>query len=1072
MVDAQDVAVESYLTELRAIGATGAATDESSYYTPLNKLLTSVGGLGGRSRAALGHPKGIEGDFPDVAIYDTRANVLVLPVEVKGQSADISKLAKSAQAKRYAKSFGGGRVLVTNLVSFAVADLDPAADVMIVKDVLDILAEPGNLKTAAPNAGTRLVGMIDAASSVRATISDARYVARLLAYHGARMMDRIRTSGDPQVILAPIRESLHNGLNMDLDDDMLVPTTVQTVLYGLFAAWLEEPDPREFEWLSAAYRLRLPVYAELVHTILSPSIVRTCNLPPLLEDAAKMLAWVDADAFAAAFDGGAIEYFYEPFLAAFDSHLRRELGVWYTPAEIANYQVARVDHHLRADLGLTDGIADTGDLFVLDPACGTGTYLTSVLRAIRQSYLDNGEPEHVASERAADAARTRIIGFEILPAAFVIAHINVSHLLASWGVPLAEDERLRIYLTNSLTGWSSGANHDAVPIEALAAEIAEAQEVKASEPVIAIIGNPPYEGFSAAETDEERELLKTWTEPLLPEFGVRKSRLGDLYVRFWRMAVFKISALTGRGVVSFITNRKWLGGRSYPVMRRDIVRSFGSVIVDDLHGDVHERIKDDGSAFTTKVAAGITVGTAIVTAVRTPTTLSTPTVIRRDFYGSGEAKRIALSEISTSISDADSEAQTVAVSDGTRWRFSAPVGTDSPLLSEYFTYFYSGVQPVRDDAVTDLNRAPLVARMKDYFDYTGQTLETVVAKHPGFGVTRARYDAARVRGALQQLARSFDDDRVVRFEYRPLTRRFLYWETGSKLLNESRNDLFDSWYKVDGQVAIACAQTARRPNGSRPVVTTAVPSYHLTDPDARVFTRLRNYGEASASADGAGLELPTDESAGLHTSIRDEWVDAVIKLGVPGTRDQIGDHVFFALAAVTASPAWAAAQPAQLDDFPTVPLPGDSALLLEASKAGAAYAALCDVDTDVPEVTSGAIRATLKHVGVQTRSGTAVLSAGKRGEAGGFYDPSAQTIWWDREKTGGWTGVTEEMWAFSLGGFPVIAKRLAYSVTTTLSVAEIDQIRLLCRRIAAIIEMHPDLDAYYDLALALPLEIA
>lgn len=84
MVDAQEAAIESYLSEIRAIAATGAATDESSYYPPLNKLLTAVGGLGGRSRAALSHPKGIDGDFPDVAIYDTRANVLVLPVEVKG----------------------------------------------------------------------------------------------------------------------------------------------------------------------------------------------------------------------------------------------------------------------------------------------------------------------------------------------------------------------------------------------------------------------------------------------------------------------------------------------------------------------------------------------------------------------------------------------------------------------------------------------------------------------------------------------------------------------------------------------------------------------------------------------------------------------------------------------------------------------------------------------------------------------------------------------------------------------------------------------------------------------------
>ena len=36
-------------------------------------------------------------------------------------------------------------------------------------------------------------------------------------------------------------------------------------------------------------------------------------------------------------------YFYEPFLEAFDADLRKELGVWYTPAEVVRYMVARVD---------------------------------------------------------------------------------------------------------------------------------------------------------------------------------------------------------------------------------------------------------------------------------------------------------------------------------------------------------------------------------------------------------------------------------------------------------------------------------------------------------------------------------------------------------------------------------------------------------------------------------------------------------------------------------------------------------------------------------------------------------
>jgi len=111
--------------------------------------------------------------------------------------------------------------------------------------------------------------------------------------------------------------------------------------------------------------------------------------------------------------------------------------------------------------------------------------------------------------------------------------------------------------------------------------------------------------------------------------------MNDLYVRFWRVSIEKVAALTGRGVVTFITNRKWLGGRSYPTMRQAVATSFQKVIVDDLHGAVDDSSHpDDRSIFSTSVAAGITRGTAIVTAVRTGplSDNQSATVKIRDFW--------------------------------------------------------------------------------------------------------------------------------------------------------------------------------------------------------------------------------------------------------------------------------------------------------------------------------------------------------------------------------------------------------------------------------------------------------
>ena len=82
-------------------------------------------------------------------------------------------------------------------------------------------------------------------------------------------------------------------------------------------------------------------------------------------------------------------YFYEPFLEAFDPELRKQLGVWYTPAEVVRYMVARVDMALKEDLGIADGLA-ADNVYVLDPCCGTGTYLAEVLRRIARQPSGQG----------------------------------------------------------------------------------------------------------------------------------------------------------------------------------------------------------------------------------------------------------------------------------------------------------------------------------------------------------------------------------------------------------------------------------------------------------------------------------------------------------------------------------------------------------------------------------------------------------------------------------------------------------------------------------------------------------
>lgn len=128
------------------------------------------------------------------------------------------------------------------------------------------------------------------------------------------------------------------------------------------------------------------------------------------------------------------------------------MGVWYTPPEIVKYMVARVDRALKDELGRPDGLADES-VYVLDPCCGTGAYLVEVLRKIDAHLIEN-EDENTRALKLKKAVSERVFGFELLPAPFVVAHLQIGLYLQEIDAAFdKKEDRAAIYLTNALTGW-------------------------------------------------------------------------------------------------------------------------------------------------------------------------------------------------------------------------------------------------------------------------------------------------------------------------------------------------------------------------------------------------------------------------------------------------------------------------------------------------------------------------------------------------------------------------------------------------------------------------------------------
>ena len=567
-------------------------------------------------------------------------------------------------------------------------------------------------------------------------------------------------------------------------------TLVQTLFYGVFSAWVlwarQTPQPTgAFEWRTAVWHLRAPVLRALFQQLSDPGRLQPLGIVELLDWTAAALDRVEQGAFFDRFDKGeAVQYFYEPFLAAFDPELRKQLGVWYTPAEVVRYMVARVDRALKDDLGIADGLA-ADNVYVLDPCCGTGTYLAEVLRRISANL--EGRVGALTGARVKQAATERVFGFEIMPAPFVVAHLQVGLTMQALDAPLSDDgdERAGIYLTNALTGWAPKENRT-IPFPELEEERDRAGKVKQDSPILVILGNPPYNGYAGMAVEEERELSTAYRSTK----RVRRPEghgLNDLYVRFFRMAERRIAKKKGRGVVCFISNYSWLDGLSFTGMRERYLEAFDAIRIDCLNGDKYKTGKTtpdgdpDPSIFSTpEDPVGIQVGTAIATLVRKPDHVAAKTVGFRHLWG--QRKREELTE------SAEIEAAELYGS----FQPSLPLGLpfvemtvsdswhDWPSLPDLFPVSFPGVKTSRDSFLVDVDPHQLKVRVTDYFNSDNTS-------RPGP-----------------------DEAGFVRYAYRPFDTRWLYWEADGGLLDRPRPEYRPHVFKGNLWMEARETRTSRR----------------------------------------------------------------------------------------------------------------------------------------------------------------------------------------------------------------------------------------------------------------------
>jgi hypothetical protein len=1009
--------IETYFKDLHDIHQTGGGVEEESYYGSLEKLLNGIGktikpqvrSIIQLTNRGAGQPDGglftkeqwEHGDTLIPLLGQTPSRGVI---EVKATNDDTWVIADSEQVSKYWKKYQ--LVLVTNYRDFILIGKDhdgkpvKLESYRLAASESDFWMRTYHPQKFAAEQGKVLVEYLKRTMLHVAPITAPRDLAWFLASYARTASARIEGKNIPA--MKSIRDALEAALGLKFEGDkgehFFRSTLVQTIFYGIFSAWVlwskkrSYSAPDIFTWHDALWELKVPVMQALFGQIVTPAHVGPLELEDILDWASSTLNRVDRASFFSAFEEGkAVQYFYEPFLEAFDPELRKQLGVWYTPPEIVQYMVTRVDTVLKNELNIADGLADPS-VFILDPCCGTGSYLVEVLKQIHEILKAKGEDALLANDLK-QAALKRVFGFEILPAPLVVSHMQLGLLLQNLGAPFldANHERAGVYLTNALTGWEPMDPEKEKAFQAmltgfpqLLEEQADASKVKQQVPILVILGNPPYNAFAGtATTKEEQDLIALYKEGLAKQWGIKKYNLDELYVRFFRLAERRIAEQTHCGVVCLISSFSYLSDPSFVVMRERLLREFDNIWIDNLNGDSREtgkrtpEGKPDPSVFSTEYNhEGIRVGTAISLLARKHNRDENPSVHYQEFWGTN--KKINL------LQSLDTQKKKPL------YKLLTPKATEKYLFRPFTssdTYMtwpsiqdFAEKQPLpafmesRRNAFISIKKESLESRMQSYFDK--QTKWEVLEKlGTGLTINAAGYNAKKARDkAIKN--ETFKITHILRYSIRPFDTQWCYYTKSSTLWHRSRPELWDQCW--DGNTFIVTRQKTEKEAKGSPIYFSCC----LVDCQSLarnvsvipIFLRITSNNTKNAKEQGYLMKLNDEQKAIPNLSLFTR--DYLKYLALDDLENNLNNTkmIWMHTLAIGYSPLYLIENGDRIRmDWPRIPLPDKKEIFKQSRLLGEQVAALLDAEKPVAGVTAMPIRLEMQNIAVITKEGDGKL---------------------------------------------------------------------------------------------------
>ena len=762
--------LKTYFKKIFDVSKTGDAT-EVSYYSTLEDLLRTYGDSIEKKKFQITTlPKKTVAGNPDFRIWDGKQHIVGY-IEAKAPSTQyLDQIETTEQLKRYLHVFPN--LVLTNFFEFRLYRNGALIDkVSVAKPfVLHKLKTIPQVENEADF--FKLLEKFFSFSFPK--VYDAKTLAIELAKRTRFLKDEViaqELKEEEQTGKGFIRgfyKAFRDYLISSLTEHEFSDLYAQTITYGLFAARIRSKNGFNRKLAYDNIPRTIGILRDVFQFVSLGSLPQ--QMEWIIDDISEVLSVTDANNllhqyFHEGKGKDPIVHFYETFLAEYDPQTREMRGVYYTPEPVVSYIVRSLHSILKEQFKKPDGFADK-NVTVLDPAAGTLTFLAEAAKVAVDEFVSKygeGGRENFIK----DHILRNFYAFELMMAPYAVGHLKMSFLLEELGYRLQKDDRIKLYLTNTLE-MEELAQTELPGMASLSEESHLAGKVKKEQPILVILGNPPYSKISVNKSEFIEHEMQVYKEDVLEEKNIQP--LSDDYIKFIRFAHWKIDR-EGKGIIGMITNNSYLSGLIHRGMRKKLFESFDEIYVLNLHGSSRFGEKSlDGSK--DENVFDIQQGVSIALFIKREKHVKECRVFYQDVYGSRETKYSYLS-----ASD----------SQKTKWKKLKPIEPhyfldekDFSLQSTYDTFvsitklfniFSSGVKTNRDHFLTDFDLKVLERRI--------QTMRDRKIDDELFGKTYNLIDGNYWNTARErEKVRSNEnwEHQFYRFSYRPFDKRWIYYQ--------------------------------------------------------------------------------------------------------------------------------------------------------------------------------------------------------------------------------------------------------------------------------------------------------